>query len=240
MALSIGQVADLCGITQETLRAWERRYDLPRPRREANGYRAYTQQHAELLHRMARLVRVGMPPRYAARHVLGEHPPMPPSAPQEFAQQLSTGNWDYESLSTGLQAALGVVDLAKMADDWLMPMLRRVGEEWSAGRMGVDQEHLLATAMMGQLTLLRDASPAPRPVPVVLAGLPAGSRHEIGILTFATVLRRAGWPARDAPAPRGTGTHRPNETAGSRSDTAARRPPHGSRRSAGRDWWWPR
>lgn len=195
MALSIGQVADLCGITQQTLRAWERRYSLPCPGRESNGYRSYSQEHADLLHRMARLVRVGMPPRYAARHVLGEHPPVPSSAPQEFAQQFSSGNWSYEALSTQLQAALGAIDLAAMADDWLMPMLQRVGDDWAAGRVGVDEEHLLTAAIMGQLSLLRDAAPAPRPVPVVLTGLPAGARHEIGILTFATVLRRAGWPA---------------------------------------------
>ena len=195
MALSIGQVADLCGITQQTLRAWERRYSLPCPGRESNGYRSYSQEHADLLHRMARLVRVGMLSRYAARHVLGEHPPVPSSAPQEFAQQFSSGNWSYEALSTQLQAALGAIDLAAMADDWLMPMLQRVGDDWAAGRVGVDEEHLLTAAIMGQLSLLRDAAPAPRPVPVVLTGLPAGARHEIGILTFATVLRRAGWTA---------------------------------------------
>jgi len=39
---SISDVADLSGIPQEKLRAWEQRLHWPRPRRDDNGYRVYS------------------------------------------------------------------------------------------------------------------------------------------------------------------------------------------------------
>ena len=38
------------GIKPDTLRAWERRYDLPKPQRTASGHRLYSQNDIDMLH----------------------------------------------------------------------------------------------------------------------------------------------------------------------------------------------
>lgn len=194
MGLSISKVAALCGVSPYTLRAWEKRYRLPKPAREANGYRTYTDDQVGLLRQMARLVHVGVPPRHAADYVLGVRSVLDANAPRELVDRLGSGEWSFEALTAGLQMSLGTVDLAEVADTWLLPMLELVGEEWASGRISIEQEHMLAAAVMGQLSLLWDAAPALRlTTPLVLAGLPSGCQHQIGIYAFATAMRRIGW-----------------------------------------------
>src|SRR6476659_10210479 len=55
----IQQVAELTGLSTARLRAWELRYEVVRPRRQANGYRAYTADQVALLRAIARLVAQG-------------------------------------------------------------------------------------------------------------------------------------------------------------------------------------
>src|SRR5689334_22031267 len=52
--------AELAGISEGLLRAWERRYRLVKPRRTPAGYRAYSDQEIALLKRVKRLTDEGM------------------------------------------------------------------------------------------------------------------------------------------------------------------------------------
>jgi DNA-binding transcriptional MerR regulator len=52
-------VTRLTGLSAPRLRQWERRYRLVRPRRLANGYRAYTREQVALLRAVARLLAAG-------------------------------------------------------------------------------------------------------------------------------------------------------------------------------------
>lgn len=45
--LSIGDVVRATGLTEATLRAWERRYGFPQPRRERSGHRRYAAEEVE-------------------------------------------------------------------------------------------------------------------------------------------------------------------------------------------------
>jgi DICT domain-containing protein len=51
--LSIGDVVRATGLTEATLRAWERRYDFPQPRREPSGHRRYAGEEVERILRVA-------------------------------------------------------------------------------------------------------------------------------------------------------------------------------------------
>ncbi|HET7507961.1 MAG TPA: MerR family transcriptional regulator, partial [Solirubrobacterales bacterium] len=50
--LSIGDVVRATGLTEATLRAWERRYDFPRPQREPSGHRRYAPEEVERILRV--------------------------------------------------------------------------------------------------------------------------------------------------------------------------------------------
>ena len=60
--LEIGQVSQLTGVPPETLRTWERRYQLIAPARAANGRRQYSNADLECLLAVARLVASGQRP----------------------------------------------------------------------------------------------------------------------------------------------------------------------------------
>jgi DICT domain-containing protein len=53
-SLSIGDVVVATGVREATLRAWERRYGFPSPRREASGHRRYGGTEVEQIRRVVR------------------------------------------------------------------------------------------------------------------------------------------------------------------------------------------
>lgn len=80
--LSIGDVVQATGLTEATLRAWERRYDFPQPQREPSGHRRYAAEEVE------RIVRVvAERERGIALPVAIERARLaPPPVPSLFAQ----------------------------------------------------------------------------------------------------------------------------------------------------------
>jgi MerR family transcriptional regulator, light-induced transcriptional regulator len=50
--LSIGEAARVTGLSEATLRAWERRYGFPRPQREPSGHRRYPAEEVERITRV--------------------------------------------------------------------------------------------------------------------------------------------------------------------------------------------
>ena len=58
---SIHDAAQICGLTPSVIRVWEERYGWPSPRRQHNGYRAFSALEIEELKRVAALVKTGTP-----------------------------------------------------------------------------------------------------------------------------------------------------------------------------------
>lgn len=66
----INRVAETTGVPEATLRAWERRYQVPKPSRTASGYRLYSQRDVAQVRRMRELCEAGISPADAAREIL--------------------------------------------------------------------------------------------------------------------------------------------------------------------------
>jgi DNA-binding transcriptional MerR regulator len=81
--LTIGPFSQRVGISVDLLRAWERRYGLPRPTRTANGRRLYTDADLHLVTAMRRALGRGMPAAEAAR--------VAASTPVEHAAAIDAG-----------------------------------------------------------------------------------------------------------------------------------------------------
>ncbi|MEM7677985.1 MAG: MerR family transcriptional regulator, partial [Myxococcota bacterium] len=73
----IQAVAEATGVPTATLRAWERRYGVPAPKRAGNQYRLYSEEDISLIRRMAMLCRQGTAPSQAAKIVMAETPRTP-------------------------------------------------------------------------------------------------------------------------------------------------------------------
>ena len=79
-----------------------------------------------------------------------------------------------------------------MADAWILPELTRLGEAWASGRLSIAGEHFASSALMRSIAAVFEAARGDGHGAAVLVGLPAGEHHELGLLTFATCLRRRG------------------------------------------------
>jgi DNA-binding transcriptional MerR regulator len=77
-ALSIGDVVAATGVGEATLRAWERRFGFPTPRREPSGHRRYSREEVERIRAVVRERNRGLSLAVAIQRVTAE-PSGPPS-----------------------------------------------------------------------------------------------------------------------------------------------------------------
>jgi DNA-binding transcriptional MerR regulator/methylmalonyl-CoA mutase cobalamin-binding subunit len=210
---TIKHAAELTGLPEATLRAWERRYGVVVPLRTEGGYRLYDDDALAALRAMRDLVADGWSARQAADHVRSQGPAgsqRPGAAPADAAVDGPTdGSVDLGPAGAAdLLTAAADMSPARLAailddrfsrgsfetvvDEWLMPALVAVGEAWAAGTLSTAAEHLTAHAVLRRLSAAFEAAAHSARGPSVLVGLPPGCRHELGALAFATAARRAG------------------------------------------------
>lgn len=201
---TIKHAADLTGVPEATLRAWERRYGVVAPERSEGGYRLYHDADLDRLRQMRDLVAQGWAPRQAAERV-AEFVPSGGELPKlrEFVEAAAAG--DATAIGAVVQRAVDAVPFDVFVQEWLMPAVVELGVAWSRGEVSVGGEHLASHILMRHLGRMFDAEGRHSAGQRVLVGLPAGARHEIGILSFATMARRRGldvlYAGADLPAP---------------------------------------
>ena len=84
---------------------------------------------------------------------------------------------------------LGVEDALSLV---VLPYLHELGERWSAGSIGVAQEHFASNVLRSRLSVLMGADERPEGPLAVLACMP-GEQHEFGLMATSIVLSRLGW-----------------------------------------------
>jgi methanogenic corrinoid protein MtbC1 len=235
---TVKRAAELTGIAPDTLRVWERRYGVVTPVRTDSGYRLYDDDALRRLSAMRALVDSGWAPRQAAERVLTgdgrdtDRPDLGP-APGRPGARGSAGDlgdlgdlgdtaslaragaeMDGAALQRALDEGFALGSFEQVVDRWLMPALLEVGAWWRAGRLTVAGEHFVSASVQRRLAAALDAA-GRADGPRVVVGLARDSRHELGVLAFATALRRAGanvaYVGADLPTPswpEAVGAHR--------------------------------
>jgi DNA-binding transcriptional MerR regulator len=191
----IHEVAELTGLGTARLRAWERRYDVVRPERQDNGYRAYSAAQVALLRAFARLVRAGerigdlaAQPRdevlARAEIAVGDESPVSP-----FIEAVR--GYDRARLETLVTDRLRHLGLQRFASEIVLPLATQVGDLWTLGKLPIASEHLASEVIVHALKgALRDSA-CEGPV-LLAAGLP-GERHEWGLLATLAQAQGLGW-----------------------------------------------
>ena len=191
----INEVSQLTGLAPARLRAWERRYEVVRPRRLPNGYRVYTGEQVALLRAYARLVAAGerigdlasQPPEVVLARVeaqAGDGSPL-------GALMGAIRDFDRERLEALVAQQLGLRGLTAFASEVVLPLAQVVGDAWAVGQLPVAAEHLASEVVVHALkTGLRAARSGG---PLFLAGCLPAERHEWGILATLVDLQGRGW-----------------------------------------------
>ena len=205
---TIKQASRLTGVSESSLRAWERRYGVVVPVRNESGYRVYDLAAVAAISTMRRLIDQGWSPVEAARAVRSgevvakrDEVPIPqPPVPSEQAsgvthmQQFLTAasQMDTTGIEKSLDDGFALGSFEHVVDSWLFPTLDALGEGWASGEIDVAGEHAASHAVHRRLSAAFDAAGSRSRGPAVVVGLPSGSQHELGALAFATAIRRRG------------------------------------------------
>ena len=194
----------MTGVSIDTLRAWERRHGVIKPRRNDRG-RIYTEEDVARLKMLRELVARG--------HAIGS---LAGSNDARLAALLEAGGPDESARSdtpaAGLGEALAALDrydpdvleasLNRYAvvlppSDFvfavIVPLLQEVGRRWENGELRPAQEHLVSAAARNVLGGLLRGTARPNASPKIVFATPSGERHELGLLSAALLAASDGW-----------------------------------------------
>jgi DNA-binding transcriptional MerR regulator len=191
----IHEVAELTGLAAPRLRAWERRYEVVRPRRMSNGYRAYSGDQVALLRAFARLIedgeRIGELAVRSREDVLAQAAARSVDGSQHAALLDAVRALDRERLEQLVAQLLALHGLRAFANEVVLPLAQAVGDQWALGKIPIAAEHLASEVVIHALKSgLRMSSGSGSLI--VGACLP-GERHEWGFLSTLAVLQEDGW-----------------------------------------------
>jgi DNA-binding transcriptional MerR regulator/methylmalonyl-CoA mutase cobalamin-binding subunit len=146
----INAVAEMTGIPAATLRAWERRYGVPEPRRTESSYRVYSDADVELIRRVRELCEQGMAPSEAAKLVMAdfEHRRAPsansadPFAHAAEAIVQAVAAYDPHQIESAVRHAMALGPAAVVFERVLRTAMIEIGQRWHDGVFSVGQEHM--------------------------------------------------------------------------------------------------
>ena len=206
------------GLKPDTIRAWERRYGVPKPRRTSGGHRLYSQRDIDLLKWMnarqhegmsiSRIVDMwkslegeGKDPLQVTSHSMmvqnvqlsevGELA----KARQEWVQACL--NFDAPRADQMLAQAFALFPLESVVLEMLLRGLAEIGEGWYRGNVAVQQEHFASLLATRRLQTMIAAGPAPTRLERIVVAGPSDEQHTISLLVISLFLRRQGWEVID-------------------------------------------
>jgi MerR family transcriptional regulator, light-induced transcriptional regulator len=206
---SMGELVREMGIPAATLRAWERRYGVPRPQRSSGRHRLYSERDLALIRWLMERQREGMGISRAiavwkqmeARGATPEAPPalMVVESGGRPLEELC-GSWTEACLQYDGRAAEAIVTQAfalypqeEVCLHLLQRGVSRIGELWAEGKASVQQEHFASGLALHHLERLIAATPPAWRGQRLLIIAPPEEQHTIGLLVLNFLLRRRGW-----------------------------------------------
>ncbi len=165
--MNLTAVVRLIGINENTLRAWERRYEAVTPSRDAQGRRSYSDKEIEKIKLLWALVHEGhsighianlTTPKLKSMLIkslspqvtsLGSHN----ATAEKFLNSIinSLEKFNLEALHNSLQRARFEMSIKEIVIDLIKPLMDRVGRLSEVGEFSIAQEHLLSSLLRDYL-----------------------------------------------------------------------------------------
>ena len=198
-------VSERTGVSAATLRAWERRYGIPVPRRGSSAYRLYTEDDIRIIEEILRLRESGLSMSQAAaraRDGVAEETVEDVEASMDaddpftpIRQQMveTVRRFDPAGLERLLSSVSYTGRVSMIFDRVLAPVMFEIGELWHEGEISVGQEHMASYLLEGtarnMLNMLEFAEEAK---PVILACIES-EEHSFPVFGLAFRLARWGY-----------------------------------------------
>lgn len=202
------------GLSQHTIRAWERRYAALAPDRTATNRRLYSDEDLDKLALLNRAVQAGhsigqiaslsilelhnlLSKSEASQSRLPQPTPsskgatVPVSDLEECLRAVAEMNGT--ALEYGLTRAAALMGAAAMIDRVVLPLLTSIGENWRAGQTRPVHEHMATAIVRTFLGNLLASFQSSAVAPCLIVTTPVGQFHELGALIAAITAASEGW-----------------------------------------------
>jgi DNA-binding transcriptional MerR regulator/methylmalonyl-CoA mutase cobalamin-binding subunit len=207
----IAVVAERTGLSQDLLRVWERRYRAVAPTRGPGGQRLYSDADIErlaLLHaatrggrsisRVAGLADEALAELVEEDTAARDRRAAAPAASGEKRDLVGEALFlaralDSAALDDTLRRAAAVMGVSAFIESVAAPLLRRVGNEWHAGRLSMAHEHMVSSLLHDLVAERMRAFGKREGAPLVVIGTLAGERHAIGAVLAGAAAAVEGW-----------------------------------------------
>jgi MerR family transcriptional regulator, light-induced transcriptional regulator len=203
------------GLKADVLRAWERRYNFPKPQRSAGGHRLYSEYDLEAIKWLRARQEQGLSISRAVElwneSVASGVDPLaavPPPSGLYSSVYLSRVDMRLESLRQEwfqaiqvfdsiradelLNQAFAIYPVETVCTEILAQAISQIGDFWLLDRITVQQEHFASALACRRLEALLSATPHPMRRQSVLVGCPPFERHNFPILLISLFLARRG------------------------------------------------
>ena len=200
----------MTGLSQHTIRAWEKRYEALSPVRTDTNRRLYQDADVARLLLLKQVVESGHSigqvahlPTEQLRELAGANRPRPVSftadalgdGPAPFLESCRNAivHLDGEALEDSLvrgNAAMGILGLL---DGVVIPLLADIERGWTDGSIRISHEHLASAVLRTYLDRVRISMPGASNSPRLLVTTPRNQNHEIGALMVAILAATQAW-----------------------------------------------
>ncbi|MHB1414567.1 MAG: MerR family transcriptional regulator [Chloroflexota bacterium] len=211
LTYNLRSVVRATGLTPDTLRAWERRYGVPKPQRTPGGHRIYSQSDVDMLKwlvaRQAEGLSISRAVDQWQQLTAQGIDPLARERPPELAGTLTAsriddlrGEWVRACLGFHEQQAEAMLGQAfalyppeTVCLQILQGGLATIGTAWQKGEASVQQEHFASELAMRRVERLIGAAPAPIRPGRILACCPPEEEHTFAPLLLTLLLRWRSW-----------------------------------------------
>lgn len=203
------------GLTADVLRAWERRYGLPKPNRTGGGHRLYSAYDIETIKWLQKklgeglsisqavqlwkeMVAAGLDPLAELSPAVTVHTPDLERIATPAIEALRDGwlkaclAFDERTAESLLTQGFAMYPVETMCTEVLQQGLNITGQGWYLNQVSVQQEHFISGLVSRRLHALITAAPQPYRKRTVLAACPSGEWHTLPALLLTLLLRRKG------------------------------------------------
>ncbi len=211
---NLGAVLRETGLAADTLRAWERRYGVPMPKRTPGGHRLYSQRDIKLIKWLRNRQAEGLSISRAVAQwrdttAMGADPL------EETNETVAAVSEAHLPAAAGLRAlrdqwlaaclaydetvadqvlnhGFAQYSVETVAAELMQAALHEIGEMWMRGQASVQQEHFLSALAIRRFDMLISASPPPIRDETILLACAESELHDLPLLHLNLLLRRRG------------------------------------------------
>ncbi|MEM7136730.1 MAG: MerR family transcriptional regulator [Myxococcota bacterium] len=196
--------ARLTGLTADTIRVWERRYQAVKPERTLGNKRRYSDAQVRRLVLLRRATELGHSIGQVARlddaelkQIIGEtdldasnQASLYEALVDDYLEAVLA--YDVQEAESILNRTAAVIAPTQLTFDVILPLMRRIGELWSRKELRVAHEHIVSGQLRSLLgTLMRHVEPRPG-APRVIVATPPKHLHEFGAIIGAFIAASRG------------------------------------------------